>query len=196
MCREVFIEACRYYSAKRKIKKEIKEERRGESVEKYADAATNLSDQRIKYHERLSRDRRKSIRDKAENNVLGVTIAVSILSAGAILGSGSSNGVESISIWEFVPVFLFSMALLYFLLGGRYAFNAMNVGKVYRISPEKEATYSEKEISARRLWYLNLNKKETILRTNALDVSFTSIRNGIISLVLAILSTLLMILPI
>jgi len=190
IAREIFIGAWKSRRAKKKIKNDIRNKREVDSIEKYTEIATKISDKRIDYHEKLLRDRRRSIRDKAENNVLGVTTAVSILSAGSILVSGSSQEIHSVYLHHLIPVSLFLVSLTYFLFGGRYAFDAMSIGTVHRVSPENKDTYSRKEFAARRLWCLNMNKKEILLRTNALDVSFTSIRNGVFFLILAILSTL------
>lgn len=190
---QVLAETPQLYKARRFIESKIDEERRSaeERIGEHLEVAEGLSSDSIERYEQMEHERKRSIENKAKNNLLGVTLAFSILSMGAGLWAREKWTLEGVSDGAFLPIGLMLIALVYFLWGGGQALSAMRVGQSYQIRPADEASLPAEEFKALRLWYLELNQQVTTLRTNALSVSFRSIRNGIIALALAACAALI-----
>ena len=127
------------------------------------------------------------IEEKAKTNVLGITLAFSAMFAGIALISSSSAVSESSVHWP-LWVFLASLfiGVLFLLLGGGLALSALRIAKTYTWTLNDEAINTTDETRVvRLLWYLELNRRTTLLKTNQVDASYSCIRNGVISLAIA-----------
>lgn len=185
---QLLVEAIGLYEVRSTITNQVSEEKKkasGERIKEQLETARNLSCESMERYERVELERKRSVETKAKNNLLGVTLALSIVSTGAGVLSRADWKPEAISFWATLTLILVVVAAIYFLVAGWFAFEAMQVGRVYQSTSEHEANRTTEEFVALRLWHLKMNQRVTILRTNALSVSFTSIRNGILSLALA-----------
>lgn len=146
----------------------------------------DLGDDAIQRHQELAARRLKLIEDKARANLLGITIGVAVLFSGFNLaaGGGSANLVTG---WvRVLTLTLFAFAVGYLLAGGLMALKALRLRPLFAPSVREEATASQHMRAVQAVWALDQNERTERMRTNALSVSFNGIRNGVISLALAV----------
>lgn len=129
--------------------------------------------------------RRKGIEDKAKTNLLGITLAFSVLFAGLSAAQTKSAGPHG-TVLGILAMMVLAIGVAFLILGGLQAHAAMQVGRVYTLSPEHEAEDTEDQFKERMLWTLKQNERLTMRRSNALDVSFKAIRNGVLMLAAAV----------
>ena len=131
--------------------------------------------------------RRKVVEDKAKTNVLGITLAFSAMFAGvALISSNSTVSGSCADWWVWVLLVLLFIGVLFLLAGGALALSALRIAKTYTWTPEDEVEHSAAEARAVRiLWYLELNREGTRLKTNQVDASYSCIRNGVLALAVA-----------
>ena len=127
--------------------------------------------------------RRRAIEDKARTNVLGVTLAFSVIFAGVALVSSSATSNGCNTDWvRFVLVPLL-VGIFFLLAGGWMALGVLRIRDVYAWTLEEETENSTTESKATRLlWYIELNQRINILKTNGVVASYSCIRNGIVML--------------
>ncbi len=151
------------------------------------DRRSQLSENVLMRHLEEELARRIVIEDKAKTNVLGITLAFSAMFAGIALIS-SSSAVSEFSVHWPLWVFIASLfiGVLFLLLGGALALSALRIAKIYTWTLDDEVINTTDDIRAvRLLWYVELNQRATLLKTNQVDASYSCIRNGVISLAIA-----------
>ena len=129
--------------------------------------------------------RRRAIEDKAKTNILGVTLAFSVMFAGvALVSSRAADSGCSIDWLIFVLAPLL-VGIFFLLAGGWVALGILRIGEVYVWTLEEETESSSKESKAARiLLYIELNQKINYRKANGVVASYSCIRNGIIVLTL------------
>lgn len=130
---------------------------------------------------------RTAIEEKAKTNVLGITLAFSAMFAGVALISSSSTAVESCTEWwVWVPLASLIIGVLFLMAGGALALSALRIAEICTWTPEDEVEHTAAEARAVRvLWYMELNREGTRLKTNQIDASYSCIRNGVVALAVA-----------
>jgi len=141
----------------------------------------------LKPHLDAERERRKSIEEKARANLAAITIALTIVVAGPtslVAQVGTPRGLGPIQL----PIaVLLAIAALYFLWSGHMALKALLLREWWQLVPEEE-TWDEAKRAEHTWWYVLMNQKVTIEKTNALDVSYTGMKCGMATLVLLLLA--------
>ena len=167
--------------ARQKLRAKIEEARK--SFPNEPDASTlsgALGLDRARDYQEKALARRRTAEDKARNNLLGITLAFSVLFTGlTFLTNQSISGVLGRG-WGTVASGLVVFGILYLLAGGWFALTVLQIGKVYDLAPEDEAGGDEPALVTHLLWCVRQNDRETLLRQNSLVVSFNCIRNGLL----------------
>jgi hypothetical protein len=177
--------------ARRAIQSHIEDatDRSALDAERLQHVADGLTEDDIRRYMTIEMDRRKSVEDKAKINLLGITIAVTVLFASPnFVGKKELNAAMG-GLWGIGALALLTIGVGYLLYGGLKALDALQIAKIYSPSPEEESGVCERLRKANLLWCLEQNKKAIFLRTNAVSVSYLSIRNGVF--ILAVLLVLL-----
>jgi hypothetical protein len=133
------------------------------------------------------RERRKSIEEKARANLAAITIALTIVVAGPtslVAQIGKRGELASIQL---PVVVLLAIAALYFLWSGHMALRALLLREWWQLVPEEEL-WDEAKRAEHTWWYVLMNQKVTIEKTNALDVSYTGMKCGMVTLVLLLVA--------
>ena len=134
--------------------------------------------------------RRRAIEDKARTNILGVTLAFSVMFAGVALVSSSADSSECSTDWLKYVLVPLLVGIFFLLTGGWVALSVLRIGPVYAWTLEEETESSATESKATRiLRYIELNQRINVLKTNGVVASYNCIRNGII--VLAVVAIVL-----
>ena len=168
----------------RKLKREIGCLANGDPLSMYGgDNRSLLSVDLLMRYLRDEDTRRRAIEDKAKTNVLGVTLAFSVMFAGVAVVSSRTTAIGCNVDWlNFVLVPLL-VGILFLLAGGWVALDVLRIREVYGWTLEEEAEKSTDESKAVRvLWYIELNQKINHLKSNGVVASYSCIRNGIIVL--------------
>lgn len=158
-----------------------------EEYQELGQLVRNLDEDAIQRHQESAVQRLGSIEDKARANLLGITIGVAVLFSGfnLVTGGGSAALVPG---WVRVPILiLFVIAVCYLLVGGLMALKALRLKPVFMPSLREEATANQIMCAVQAVWALEQNERTTLMRTNALSVSFDGIRNGVICLAAAVI---------
>ena len=130
--------------------------------------------------------RRKSIEDKAKINVLGVTLAFSVMFASVALLSSRSDASGCDTIWLNFALIPLSAGGVFLLMGGWLALRVLRIAAVYVWTLEDEdESGAIADKGARILWYIELNRKINTIKSNHVVASYGSIRNGIVLLAIA-----------
>lgn len=140
--------------------------------------------------------RRQIIEEKAKTNIIGITLAFTVILASVafaprIAEVGGNYGTWI--LWTFIGFQLSGIGLL--IRGGWLALNTLRVAKVYVWTLEDERSNTTDEAqNAEILWYLQNNQLATTLKANLLDASYSCIRNGVAALAIsAVLVSALMV---
>lgn len=128
-------------------------------------------------------ERRRVVEDKAKTNVLGITLAFSVILASAALAFGNIEDIKKSLDWAFWIFITIQFAgIVFLLLGGMFALSALRISTVYTWNLEDEmsmATAQEKNAAIR--YYVQQNQLGLLLKTNYLSASYCCIRNGVIT---------------
>lgn len=198
ICTEIFpIVAA--YQAEKIIKKNISEYEEKKEIDFY-DFRVPLAV--LKEHHDKELERKKTIEDKAKANVVGVTIAITLVNPLVVFINAQLNPSLSKNVLDsylgelFIATVLFGLSSL--LLGGWAAFRALRIRGVYDLYLNDEieiysAINKEKIKNAkyRKCW--ELNQRYSNIAGNFVDVSYTSIRNGVIAIFIAMIEILLIV---
>jgi len=125
--------------------------------------------------------RRRTIEEKARANLLAITIGLTILVGGpaSLVEQLHSSAATT---WVPLPVFvLLFAAASYFLWAGYMALEAIRLRQWYVLTLEEALEPLERR-KERLWWYVDLNQRATLLRSNALEASFSGIRCGMTAL--------------
>jgi hypothetical protein len=130
--------------------------------------------------------RRRTIEDKAKNNITALTIAFSLMAliltqSGSICNPNSQLDSE---LQKHIVYFFSIIAVIYFVLGWWCAFEALEIGEIYYWDlSDKIQIKTKNKISIKLIEYIELNKKNTMIKANFVMASYNNIRLGIYSLI-------------
>ncbi len=141
-------------------------------------------------HYDAERDRLRQIDDKAKSNLLGVTVAFSVVFAGFGVLTGQGTRPLFVGSLGLLCHLFLGAGVLSLILGGAFAIRALEIRRIGTFDIEDQLLADR---SKRRIWLacIDLNRCTGTVRANSVHVSNRCIRNGIISLsvfVLLILS--------
>ena len=141
--------------------------------------------------------RRQIIEDKAKTNILGITLAFSVILASVALAPRiaevGKNSVDWV-IWAFMGFQLCSIAFL--LVGGGLALNTLRIATTYIWTlPDEVSNTTSEARNAEISWYLENNQLVSTLKANDLDASYSCIRNGVFTLAISAIFALMLLAP-
>ena len=131
--------------------------------------------------------RRQIIEDKAKTNILGITLAFTVILASVAFAPRIAEVAENNAAWIFWAFIGFQLVGIGFLLaGGWLALSALRIAKTYIWTLDDERSNRTAEAkNAEISWYLQNNQLVTTLKANLLDASYTCIRNGVAALAIS-----------
>ena len=131
--------------------------------------------------------RRQVIEDKAKTNILGITLAFTVILATVAFVPRITEVGKDIpdwGTWAFLALQLYGILSL--LAGGFLALKTLRVARYYMWTLQDERNYVTREDrNAEVSWYLRNNQMVSLLKTNFLDASYSCIRNGVAALALS-----------
>ena len=131
--------------------------------------------------------RRQIIEDKAKTNILGITLAFTVILASVafaphIVEAAANNATWM--LWAFIGFQLLGIGFL--IMGGWLALSTLRIAKVYIWTLEDERSNTTAEAkNAEISWYLQNNQLVSTLKANLLDASYSCIRNGVAALAIS-----------
>ena len=148
-------------------------------------------------HLHEERARRQIIEDKAKTNILGITLAFTVVLATVAFApriTALSKDNPDWAIWAFIALQLYGILSL--IAGGWLALKTLRVARNYIWTLQDERDNATREArNAEISWYLQNNQEVSRLKSNLLDASYSCIRNGVAALaILAILVLTLLVL--
>lgn len=150
------------------------------------DERASLPSRSLLDHLRDEHGRRISIEDKAKTNVIGITLAIGVMFAGAALLSAWVIADQCNTEWLNPVMPPFVAGVFFLLTGGWVALDVIRVDQVFVWTVEDEAEYRDDEIKKPMiLWCIELNRRINYIKANGTDASYRCIRNGTIMLVVA-----------
>ena len=131
--------------------------------------------------------RRQIIEDKAKTNIVGITLAFTVILASVAfaprIAEVSENNATWI-LWAFIGFELLGILLL--IIGGWLALSTLRTAKVYIWTLEDERSNTTTEAkNAEISWYLQCNQLVSTLKANLLDASYSCIRTGVFALAIS-----------
>ena len=146
----------------------------------------NLDRDAIQRHQESAAQRLRSIEAKARANLLGITIGIAVLFSGFNLAAGGPSTALLPPWIRALLLLFFAITVCYLLAGGIMALEALRLRSVFLPSLREDATASRHMRAVQAVWAMEQNERTAIMRTNALSVSFDGIRNGVVSLAVAV----------
>lgn len=138
-------------------------------------------------HLRQEQARRQIIEDKAKTNILGITLAFTVILASVAFAPRIAEVAQNNAawiLWAFIGLEL--LGILFLIAGGWLALNALRIAKTYVWTLEDERSNTTAEArNAEISWYLQNNQLVSTLKANLLDASYTCIRNGVAALAIS-----------
>jgi hypothetical protein len=170
--------------ARRAIQSQIEDATEGYALqaERIQHVADGLTEDDLRRYMTFEADRRKSVDDKAKTNLVGITIGVTVLFASLNVVGKQELKAAMGGYWGIVAFALLTIGVVYLVYGGLKALDALQIAMIYSPSPEDESGVCERVRKANLLRCLKQNERTSLLRTNAVSVSYRSIRNGVLSL--------------
>lgn len=158
----------------------------GEDVEpvgvlKDVEDPSNISTKKLEeLYDRTLKTKGK-IEDKAKTNVMGVTIAVSLI-VGAI-GLLPSINTKFENAWmSFCAIFFLTVSIIYMLLSGLFAlYVMMDENEIYHVALSSIAK-GEKELRCGYDKCIAQNQRKNMIRNNYVFTSYICIRNSLVCL--------------
>jgi hypothetical protein len=125
--------------------------------------------------------RRKTLEEKARGNLLALTVCSSLVFTG--FSFMATQGVTYILWGHNILTVLFLLPVTYFVAAAISAVKALEIGEFYSTTIEDQALqpYS---LKTKQLNYVKLNEISTLNKANWTTVSFSCLRNAVISLLL------------
>ena len=156
-----------------------------------------LTLQQVSTANSAEQERSKALQEKGKSNVLGITVAFSVLFAGVGFLFGEDVRIALGSVVSAIAMLFLILGVVFLAAGGLMAMKAMNIGPWYNLTLHDVANEDEAKQTSILLWCLYQNYRITALRSNAVSVSMRAIRNGVLILALLVLlvGTRLLILP-
>ena len=182
--RELFAEAPSLRRANRKVTQQIEQALRDYSkvAEQLRPIAEGLTLDDVRRYVASEAERRKSLEDKAKANLVAITIGFTVLFASINFFAKKESNTPIRGLWA-AALFIFLMiGVCYLLYGGLKAIDSLQLRSVYNPSPEDDSGLRETMRKIKLLWCLEQNERTTLLRANAIDVSYRAIRNGVFTL--------------
>jgi len=164
---------CNYVAAKERVGKDEEIRRKAAQVGLPA----------LRSHLEAERERRKSIEEKARANLAAVTIALTIVVVGPASLVAQVRTPGDLGTAQLPIAVLLAIAALYFLWAGHMALKALLLREWWQLAPDEEL-WDEAKRAEHTWWYILMNQKVTLEKTNALDVSYTGMKSGMVILVL------------
>ena len=131
--------------------------------------------------------RRQIIEDKAKTNILGITLAFTVILASVAFApriAGVAENNATWMLWAFIGFQLLGIGFL--IIGGWLALSTLRIAKVYIWTLEDERSNTTDEAkNAEISWYLQNNQLVSTLKANLLDASYSCIRNGVAALAIS-----------
>lgn len=159
----------------------------GQETARLTKIADSLTDDDLRDCMGFEEGRRKLIDERAKANLVAITIGLTVL-LGSLNFVGKTEFKATLAgPWGIVAFGLLVSGVVYLIYGGLKALDALRIERVYSPSPADQSGVCRVMRRAQMLWCLEQNQRTTILRTNAVSVSYRSIRNGVISLAVLIL---------
>ncbi len=186
---QVLAEGPSLRSAKRAIAKQMAtaSDTYAQGAESLRKVADGLTEDDLRRYVISEAERRKSIEDKAKANLVAITVGFTVLLASLnFVGKDELRSPLS-GWWGTLSFLLLVLGIVYLIYGGLKALDALQIAQVFNPSPEDESGVCSAIRKTNLLWCLKQNEKVSLLRANAVSVSYRSIRNGVISLALLIL---------
>ena len=135
-------------------------------------------------HLKEEQGRRQVIEDKAKTNILGITLAFTVILATVAFVPRITEVDKDIpgwGTWAFLALQLYGILSL--LIGGVLALKTLRVAQYYMWTLQDERNYvTEEDKNAEVSWYLRNNQLVSLLKSNFLDASYSCIRNGVAAL--------------
>jgi hypothetical protein len=175
--------------AKRAILQQIAEATKmyAQEIDRLRPIADGVTDDDLRRYMSFEAERRKSIDEKAKANLVAITIGFTVLLASLNFIGKNELKAPLGGWWATLSFLLLISGVVYLIYGGLKALDALQIAQVYSPSGGDESGVSEAVRKVNLLWCLQQNEKTSLLRTNAVSVSYRSIRNGVFSLALLIL---------
>ena len=138
-------------------------------------------------HLQEEQGRRQIIEDKAKTNILGITLAFTVILATVafaprITDAGKDN--PDWVIWTFMALQLYG--ILFLIAGGWLALKTLRIARNYIWTLQDERDNATAEARNTEIaWYLQNNQEVSRLKSNLLDASYSCIRNGVAALAIS-----------
>lgn len=158
-----------------------------DEAERLKDIAEGLTLDDVRRFVTFEVERRKSIEDKAKANLVAITIGFTVLFASLSFVGKKELDVAAGGPWAVSSFVFLIIGVSYLIYGGLKAIDALQIAQIYSPSPADESGVCETVRKIKLLWCLQQNERTSLLRTNAISVSYRSIRNGVISLAALVL---------
>jgi len=138
-----------------------------------------IGDTTIASHTDREGARRKSLEEKARSNLTVVSVCSTLVFAGLsfLIGQGITVRPHT----RIILVTLFLLQVAYFAGSVVCALKALQITRTWVVSTDEERQPAD-FLRGLRLRYLELNELETNIKANWTSVSFTCLRNAVISL--------------
>ncbi len=152
----------------------------------YMNGYEALSIERLKEYYKDSFETKKVIEDKLKTSLASLTLASAfILAFTNYFVSGF--GKDSISIFDRLIISMMIFSILNFILAAVMAMETIGErNKIYSIFPKDEAIHLSKDSELKEMYAIltECNSLSNTIRQNFMNVSFKSIRNGIIATIM------------
>ena len=137
--------------------------------------------------------RRQIIEDKAKTNILGITLAFTVILATLAFApriTEVGSEIPSWVIWAFIILQMYG--ILFLLIGGWLALKTLRVAQNYMWTLQDERVHVTNQAkNAEISWYLQNNQLVALLKSNFLDTSYVCIRNGVAALAISAILVLI-----
>ena len=150
-------------------------------------------------HLQQEQARRQIIEDKAKTNILGITLAFTVILASVAfaprIAAIAKNNADW-AVWAFMAFMAFQLCgILFLLAGGWLALSTLRVAKnyIWTLHDERVNTTNEAR-NAEISWYLQNNQLVSTLKANLLDASYSCIRNGVAAVAISAMLALILLL--
>ncbi len=160
----------------------LKNQQSTQGILQYTNDGENITIASLKQKYKDTYDAKNKLEDKAKTNVIGITIAITLIMGSVGILSTIEAKYSSI-IFQWVAFLMFFIAILYLLVAGILAIKVLcNENIMYDISlkslsqNDNESKYEYDECIAK-------NKNQNLIRNNMIFSSYACIRNAIFCMI-------------
>ena len=138
-------------------------------------------------------DRLSRIEEKAKATVVGVTIAVTLITAPTILlPTTLDDFANQADFIKWLLLISLIIAVTFLLLSGYFAFLAFSVGEISKPLLEDHISLKKKkQVRETYIRYIELNSLRIIQRANLLSASMDCLRNGLVLFLILLIISLI-----